>query len=176
MKIDKFRVYGRSYAELMIHHIDVNMGDATLIIDIDTRKTLFIDAGNRSYGQKAVLPLLQSLKFDKVTYFVATHYDADHIGGFDELTRNGIVFETVYDRGNFTHRKAKSEKTDRLIQYGEYLEVAGTHRKILEPKCATTSTTNHIFLGQNTLVEIVAVGGSYLKPIAARQRKVIGQI
>lgn len=160
-----------SHAELIIHHIDVNMGDATFIIDTDTKKTLLVDAGNRSYGKKAVLPLLKSLNINKVNYFVATHYDSDHIGGFDELVDSGISFEHVLDRGNFTHRLEVSEKTGRKTQYGEYVAAAGNFRKTIAPECVKNNDKDIIFLGEQTSVEIVAVGGFILSTdCSVRQR------
>lgn len=151
-------------ADLIIHHIDVDMGDATLIIDTTTRRTLLVDAGNRSYGLKAVAPLIKKLGYSKVDYFVATHYDSDHIGGLDEVVQAGVTFDVIYDRGDFTHRKTITDKGN-TTQYGEYVDKAGAARTTLSPECGGSDQGEPpaITLGPDTMVEVVAVGGKYLR-------------
>ncbi len=85
---------------LVIHHINVGQGDATLFVS-PTGKTLLIDAGDNTKGTSRVLPYLQNLGVTRLDYVVATHYHADHIGGLDEVL-NGLGASnigTVYDRG-----------------------------------------------------------------------------
>lgn len=75
--------------ELEIHHLNIGQGDATLILgplDSGTRVAVLIDAGDIAQGGKPdggaiVLAALQRLGITRLDYFVATHYDADHIGG-----------------------------------------------------------------------------------------------
>ncbi len=147
-------------AELRILHLDVGMGDATLILDTESQRSLLVDAGNRGYGRTVVAPTLQALGIEELTYFLATHYDADHIGGVDELVAAGIkVSEAVLDRGDFTNRERKTP-TGRATQYGEYLEAAEKFaRRTVEPSCEPT-----IKLGPETQVEAVAAKGRYLRP------------
>ncbi len=72
-------------SNLEIHHIDVGQGDATLVIGPDGT-TILIDAGANGYftpdGGKIVFEYLDGLGVDQLDYVVATHRDADHIGGF----------------------------------------------------------------------------------------------
>lgn len=148
-----------AWAELVIYHFDVQMGDATLIVDTRTQRTLLVDAGNRGYGRRVLAPSLKVLGYDRLTYFLATHYDADHIGGFDELAEAGItVSEAVLDRGDFTDRKKRSDQTNRLTQYGEYVEAARPFDRVtVAPGC-----NGPINLGPDVRVEIVAAAGKYL--------------
>lgn len=153
-----------TFSDLLIYHLDVNMGDATLVVDTKSGRSLLVDAGNRSYGRDVVAPTLKSLGINKLNYIVATHYDADHIGGIDELFDAGIRAEIVYDRGDFTHRTTTTSK-GRVTQYGEYLSSIGTHRKTLIPQCLVINsvTKADIFLGVDTRIEVVAAGGVALR-------------
>jgi beta-lactamase superfamily II metal-dependent hydrolase len=89
---------------LDIYHFDVNTGDATLILSPDGRGVL-IDAGDRFRGHNPIAEFLNRARADgrlaSLDYFIVTHYDADHIGGADELL-NGEWYPSVqvYDRGD----------------------------------------------------------------------------
>ncbi|MGQ7247256.1 ComEC/Rec2 family competence protein [Halomonas sp. V046] len=147
--------------DLRILHFDVGMGDAALIFDTDSRRSLLIDAGNRGYGRRVVAPALQALGIERLSYFLASHYDADHIGGFDELVEAGIGVDVVLEREGELRPDVRTP-TGRLSQYGEYLkaaEAAGAVPASLAPGCGTDKA---IDLGQRTLVEVVASGGGYL--------------
>ena len=150
---------GQANADLIIYHFNVGMGDSTLIRDTDTDKTLLIDAGNKGVGKKILSPALKALKATNLDFFVATHYDADHIGGFDELKNEGIIVtQKIYDRGNYTNRKKKT-KTGKDSQYGEYITAAGGfNRKLAEPSCVPVMD-----LGPKTTILIVSSSGKYLK-------------
>lgn len=67
-----------------ILHIDVGQGDATLILGPQGR-TLLIDGGNTGKGRRIVAARLADLRIDRLDYLLASHYDADHIGGLDEV-------------------------------------------------------------------------------------------
>lgn len=157
-------------ADLAIYHIDVNMGDATLIVETTARKALLVDAGNRGYGKKAVAPMLKTLGYSNIDYFITTHYDSDHIGGFDELAKAGITIKTVFDRGDYTHRKKKTKKNN-LTQYGEYLMQAEKVQRItLLPTCNKNQKT--IKLGK-AKIRIVASRGKYLtKDCKVEEKKI----
>lgn len=118
---------GACSADLEIIHFNVGMGDSTLIRFNGNSETVLIDAGNRGLGKKVILPALEDLDIKEIKYFIATHYDSDHIGGFDEIFGNGIVLDTVIDRGDFTDREAYTNKGN-ITQYGEYLEAAKSAR------------------------------------------------
>src|SRR5256885_11241330 len=62
--------------ELELRFLDVGQGDAILIRE--GGKTALVDAG---HSAKRILPYLQSLDIAVIDLLVATHNDADHIGG-----------------------------------------------------------------------------------------------
>ena len=67
---------------LEVHYIDVGQGDATLIICND--EAMLVDAGNEGKGTAIQLYLMKH-NIDRLKYVVATHPDADHIGGLDVI-------------------------------------------------------------------------------------------
>ncbi len=85
-------------ADIEIHCLDVGQGDATLIIS-SSGQTMLVDAGNNGRGNSVVNPHLASLGITELTYMVASHYHADHIGGLDEVYVGTGVSVACYDRG-----------------------------------------------------------------------------
>lgn len=69
-------------ALLEVHFIDVGQGDATLIKCGE--ETMLIDAGDNSKGT-ALQKYLKQQGVDSLDYVIATHPDADHIGGMDVI-------------------------------------------------------------------------------------------
>ncbi|MEM7038935.1 MAG: MBL fold metallo-hydrolase, partial [Bacteroidota bacterium] len=71
---------------LEIHHINIGQGAATLIFGPgpdSTRRSILIDCGdlNGPDGGAIVYSYLRAEEVDTLDIFIATHYDADHIGG-----------------------------------------------------------------------------------------------
>lgn len=93
-----------SAQELEINHIRVGQGDATLILGPEDssgeRVTVLIDAGNIPTGGydggRIILAVLSKYGLTELDFFIATHYDADHIGGViagrSNLHGQGFVF------------------------------------------------------------------------------------
>lgn len=130
---------------LFIYHIEVGQGDSTLIVSPEG-KTLLVDGGNNGMGNRKVIPLLKVLGITSLDYMVATHYDADHIGGFDEVLKYvGNVEGAAYDRGD-------PEKESPTKTYRDYVRYAGEKRTTIHPG-------DKIDLGANIEVECVAVNG-----------------
>ncbi|MFS0688979.1 MBL fold metallo-hydrolase [Sporosarcina sp. 179-K 8C2 HS] len=69
--------------ELKVHFIDVGQGDA-ILIESPVGKTMLVDGGSKSSG-KHVVDFLKAKGIKKLDYVVATHPDADHIGGLIEV-------------------------------------------------------------------------------------------
>lgn len=82
--------------DLEIHHINVGQGDSTLIIS-ETGRTMLIDAGERSAGEK-VVSYLKKAGITTIDKFVLTHAHEDHIGGAVEVMENFEV-KQVLDSG-----------------------------------------------------------------------------
>ena len=72
--------------ELTVHFIDIGQGDSELIVLPDGR-TILIDAGDNKYGD-TVVNYLKKQGISNLDYVVATHPDADHIGGLDTVINN----------------------------------------------------------------------------------------
>jgi beta-lactamase superfamily II metal-dependent hydrolase len=85
--------------EMEVHYIDVGQGDSTLIITPEG-KTILIDGGKESEGD-TVLAYLADYGIDTIDLMVATHPDADHIGGLVPVLEN-LDVKKVVDSGK-TH-------------------------------------------------------------------------
>ena len=90
--------------KLHIHVLDVNQGSATLIVTPSTQHAVLIDAGPRGAGEKAVLPALDNRlwSFRDIELMVVTHYDADHIGGADEVMAQ-VHVNRLLDHGDHAY-------------------------------------------------------------------------
>lgn len=87
-----------------VHYIDVGQGDATLIIC--DGHAMLIDGGDNSKGTALQL-YLQSQNVTALDYVVATHPDADHIGGLDVVITKfdcGTILMTDYEKDTATYR------------------------------------------------------------------------
>ena len=164
----------QAQADLLIYHLNVGMGDATLIVDTQADKTLLIDAGSRYYGKKVVAETIKRLGYSRIDYFVATHYDSDHIGGFSEIIEAGIPFGIVYDRGEYTDKKMHTEQGE-ITTYCEYVGLAGAERKTitLQWNDCYTADDRLIDLGEETIVDVIAVAGSFIKTDCVIDKKAI---
>lgn len=70
--------------DLEVHYLDVGQGDCILLTCGSS--SMLIDSGNNLEGN-AVVDYLKYQKIEKLDYFVATHPDADHIGGMDTVLK-----------------------------------------------------------------------------------------
>lgn len=128
---------------LRIHHLDVEQGDATLIISPDGHALLF-DGGNEGKGRDRVVPRLTALGVGSLDYTFLSHYDADHVGGLDEVILGGFAPIIAYDRGNDTTRNT--------LAVQNYFNAAAPLRQTLQPG-------EIIPLGAEVIVEAIAVNG-----------------
>lgn len=99
---------------LQIHHIDVDQGDATLVVAPNGR-TLLIDSGLSSHGD-TVVRFLQQRGIDTLAAFLATHYDRDHYGGIPDVVKAGVVVEAWYDRGEKEFVSDKNGRRRRRVR------------------------------------------------------------
>jgi beta-lactamase superfamily II metal-dependent hydrolase len=132
-----------------IHVINVQQGDATLIIGPDGT-TLLIDGGDTGYGKNDVVPYLQKLGIkNSIDYMVNTHRHADHLGGLDELIKAGYdVRKFIWDNG--------SNKADTQA-ISDFLEAATT---TTAGSVKTIPLGQVIDFGNGAKATAVAVGGS----------------
>lgn len=137
--------------QLEVHAIDVGQGDCTLIISPDGKTTVLIDAGDEKCGTKSVLPYLKNRHIDHLSYVFASHYDADHIGGLDEVI-SGIGVKkigVVYDRGD---KPARSN----TAAFKRYSKAADGRRKTLK-------LGQVISLGGGASIQCIAENGLIVK-------------
>jgi len=129
-------------ADVTIHCLDVGQGDATLI-QSSSGLTLLFDAGDNGKGNAIVNPYLTNLGILQLTYAVASHYHADHIGGLDEVIYGTGVDVACYDRGwSYTTQT-----------YQSYASASGAMRR-------TLADGEEIDLGDGVRVRCVAVNGN----------------
>lgn len=85
---------------LRIHFIDIGQGHAALVVS-PTGKTMLIDGGPDGAGASAIIPFMEGAGLTRLDVMVATHYDADHIGGLDEVASR-FPPSIAYDSGDLT--------------------------------------------------------------------------
>jgi beta-lactamase superfamily II metal-dependent hydrolase len=76
-----------------VHFIDVGQGDA-IYISLPNNIDVLIDGGNNQYGDD-VVNYLRAQNVDDIEFMIATHPDADHIGGLD-VVLEAFDVENVY--------------------------------------------------------------------------------
>ena len=80
------KFFQSSHHNLQFHFIDVGQGDSSLIVT-PNGKTILIDAGDEAHAKK-VINYIRKQGIDKLDLVIATHPDADHIGGMDKVIKN----------------------------------------------------------------------------------------
>ena len=98
--------------EMSVHFIDVGQGDA-IFIRTPNNRTMLIDGGVKGAGQ-TVVNYLRSQNVKQLDYVVATHPDADHIGGLIAVL-NSISVKHFIDSGK-VHTSQTYEEMLSLIQ------------------------------------------------------------
>lgn len=149
-------------AEMEIHFIDVEQGDATLI-KVDGHYML-IDAGDNSMGTKVQLYLTkQGVK--KLDYLILTHTDADHIGGADVVVTKfdiDTIFMGDYKKDNKTYNELIEAMKYKSLTYvipevGAQYQLGDATFTILGPKEIyddpnNTSVALKLTHGENTFL------------------------
>lgn len=70
-------------ASYKVHYLDVGQGNCT-VAELPDGKILIIDGGSDFYGEK-IYEFLAERDITTIDYMIATHADADHIGGLNYL-------------------------------------------------------------------------------------------
>ncbi|BFH16802.1 MBL fold metallo-hydrolase [Paenibacillus melissococcoides] len=83
----------QSAGTLQVYYLDVGQGDSTLI-KTPKGQHILIDGGDNHKGQD-VVEYLESLGITQLDVVIATHPDADHIGGLDTVI-DAIPTKSVY--------------------------------------------------------------------------------
>jgi beta-lactamase superfamily II metal-dependent hydrolase len=128
---------------LTITCFNVGTADATLIVSPGGGSFLF-DGGNNGAGAGKIVPYLGTVGIDTLTYMGASHYDADHIGGLDEVVQQGIVVSGgAWDRGwSYT-----------TVTYNSYASAVAAFRN--------TFSTNQVFdMGAGCTIKCLGLNGN----------------
>lgn len=80
-----------SAGTLEMHFIDVGQGDSELL-QLPDGSTMLVDAGTADEGP-VVVSYLKSQNVKTIDYLVATHPDADHIGGMEDVIQSFSIGE-----------------------------------------------------------------------------------
>ncbi|WP_455088914.1 ComEC/Rec2 family competence protein [Peptoanaerobacter stomatis] len=135
---------------LQVHFIDVGQGDSTLIITPD-KKTVLIDAGDEQHSSRT-MGYIKSQGIEKLDLVIATHPDADHIGGMDKVIKNfdiGMFSMPLVSKDTKQYKEIKQELKNKKLKNkplytGDGLSVGKDVKlQILSPqKNKTYSDTN----------------------------------
>ncbi|WP_084043083.1 ComEC/Rec2 family competence protein [Bacillus sp. J37] len=124
---------------MKVYFINVGQGDATYI-KMPGGEDVLIDGGRQGQGDE-VVAFLKSKKVDDIEIMIATHPDADHIGGLDEVLKAYKV-ETIYAPKvshtteaykNFLKAVKNEKRTIKTAKAGVKLAVKGVTAKFVGP-------------------------------------------
>ena len=126
-----------------VHFIDVGQGDATLIDCGETE--VLIDGGDNNAGP-VVVDYLRPYVDGKLDYLIATHPDADHIGGLDDVLAAYAVGEVI-DSGYISSTRS----------YRDYITAAQS-----EAGCTFSHDSDRVLsLGPETVLCILETGDDW---------------
>lgn len=115
---------------LRIYNIDVNQGDATLVV-MPNGTSMLIDSGTDGMGDDVARVIRDIANLEHIDVYVSTHYHSDHYGGIDKIIqREKIPVILFYDR-NAVAWLPDSKTTQK--SFIEYETVSRTKRKYLKP-------------------------------------------
>ena len=142
--------------KLRVDFLDVGQGDAALVTTPDGR-TVLVDGGGRNrdknessadlgrgIGEAVVSEYLWWRGLDTVDYVVATHADADHIDGLNDVLRNFTVNAALVGRtpvndaeyAKFAQTLAATRTPVVTIQAGDVIRFGDVTIKVLWPRGA----------------------------------------
>jgi len=176
----------RPDGKLHIDFLDVGQGDAALLTMPDGT-TLLIDGGGRpninpgnyegeepferdtrTIGEGVVSQYLWSRGLDRVDYVLATHADADHIDGLNDVARNfkvrgAIVARTPADDEEYARFAATMKQTGvpvEMIGGGDVLRFGNVSAEVLWPPPSRDDSAPS--RNNDSIVLLVRYGGKSL--------------
>ena len=97
--------------KMKVHFLDLGQGDS-ILVQSPNGKNLLVDGSTKDAG-KEVVAYLKSHDVEKLDYVVATHPDADHIGGLISVL-NSVSIKNFVDSGK-VHTSQTYEEMLQLI-------------------------------------------------------------
>lgn len=116
------------FGNLTMFVINVGQGDSTFILT-PSNQTILIDGGKKTEGEK-VVTFIRNLGLNKIDYVMATHPDADHIGGLsnvidkfkpNKVFDNGLSKDTNIYKEYYSYAQPVQEIIghDRILNLGD---------------------------------------------------------
>lgn len=147
---------GRSDGKLRIDFLDVGQGDSALITMPDGT-TLLVDGGGnpfettRRIGETVVSEYLWWRGLTTIDYVLATHADADHIDGLNDVLRNFHVRSALVARkpnndpefSKFSATLAATNTHAELLQAGDIINFGDVEVSVLWPIGGGELSTNN---------------------------------
>jgi competence protein ComEC len=147
---------GRANGHLRIDFLDVGQGDAALITMPD-ETTLLVDAGGnmiestRRIGETVVSEYLWWRGLSEIDYVLATHADADHIDGLNDVLRNFTVRGALIARrpagdpefAKFSQTLARTRTHAEMIKAGDVIHFGEVKVSVLWPPASGEKSTNN---------------------------------
>lgn len=144
-------VYAKVGDGISVSYIDVGQGDS-IFIEADGC-TVLIDAGERKNAEE-ITAFLDRYDVDTLDLVVATHFDADHIGGMSAIVRNyeigSFITARVEDRYQSTTQTSRVlldtlKSNDIDVQYvtsGQTYTFGAMKLDVLSPGCEYKNTND----------------------------------
>jgi competence protein ComEC len=146
---------GRPPHHLRIDFLDVGQGDSALVTMPDGT-TLLIDGGGnpmdsaRRIGETVVSEYLWWRGLSQVDYVLATHADADHIDGLNDVLKNFTVRSALIARrpaddpeyAKFAQTLARTNTHSEAIEAGDVIQFGEVSLDVLWPPAGGETSTN----------------------------------
>jgi competence protein ComEC len=147
---------GRVDGKLRVDFLDVGQGDAALVTMPDGT-TLLVDGGgntmeaSRRIGETVVSEYLWWRGLSEIDYVLATHADADHIDGLNDVLKNfsvraALVARSPADDPEFAKFSATLRETKthlEIIQAGDTIRFGEVEVNVLWPPVGGDTSTNN---------------------------------
>lgn len=153
---------GKAPSSFWVEYIDVGQGDSALV-QCDGHY-LLIDGGP-SDASSVVYTVLKNKGITSIDYMIATHPDADHIGGLSGALNYARVKKCYcpvqsHDTKTFSNLEKNLKKQGiffEIPEFGDEFQLGGAKVTILGPVLACSDTNNqsivtYITYGQNTFL------------------------
>ena len=147
---------GRAIGLLRVDFLDVGQGDSALITMPDGT-TLLVDGGgnttdaSRRTGETVVSEYLWWRGFSELDYVLATHADADHIDGLNDVLKNFSVRSALIARtpasdpefSKFSQTLTETHTPSAVIQAGDVIRFGDVEVSVLWPPGGGEFSTNN---------------------------------